>query len=93
MNTPGLHAAACTLIAYMRPFLVNILISQEGAEQNYASPSITSMGWAPYATLVLILTLIHQRLSCVSGMDQMGIFLYFIRKVLATTGVSMLLIL
>src|ERR1700683_2878319 len=36
--TPGLHAAACTLIAYARPFLVNMLLSQEGLEKNYASP-------------------------------------------------------
>ena len=58
-KTPGLHAAACTLIAYIRPFLVNILISQEGADQNYKSPSVTSMGLVPYATYVVILTLLH----------------------------------
>ncbi len=52
--SPGPHAAACTLIAYLRPFLINILIPQEGAEQNYKSPSITSMGLAPYATYILI---------------------------------------
>ena len=50
MHTPGLHAAACVLIAYLRPFVVNMLISQEGADKNYLSPSITSMGWAPYFT-------------------------------------------
>jgi rod shape-determining protein MreD len=54
-KTPGLHAAPCALIAYIRPFLVNILIPQEGADKNYRSPSITSMGWAPYATLVFLL--------------------------------------
>ena len=25
-NTPGLHAAACVLIAYARPFIINLLI-------------------------------------------------------------------
>jgi rod shape-determining protein MreD len=34
MNTPGLHAAACTLIAYIRPFIINLLISQEGSDKN-----------------------------------------------------------
>src|SRR4051812_19450181 len=43
VSTPGLHAAACVLIAYVRPFIVNILIPQEGADQNYKSPSPTSM--------------------------------------------------
>src|SRR5579871_595253 len=58
-ETPGLHAAACTLIAYVRPFVINLLISKEGADKSYASPSIRSMGWAPYATYVLVLTLLH----------------------------------
>src|SRR5687768_5078621 len=56
LMTPGLHAAPCVLIAYIRPFIINILISQEGAEQNYASPSAISMGPTPYATYVVVLT-------------------------------------
>ncbi|HYC28521.1 MAG TPA: rod shape-determining protein MreD [Chitinophagaceae bacterium] len=93
LNTPGLHAAACTLIAYVRPFLVNLLISQQGAEQNYASPSIRSMGWAPYFTLVLILTVLHHTYLVFLEWLEIGSFLYFIIKVLATTGISLLLIL
>jgi rod shape-determining protein MreD len=91
-KTPGLHAAPCTLIAYLRPFLVNVLIRQEGAEQNYSSPSITSMGFAPYATLVLILTFIHNGYLVFLEWLQFGSFFYFIGKVLATTGISLLLI-
>ncbi len=41
---PGFHAAACVLIAYIRPFLINLLIPQEGAETNYEEPSFKSMG-------------------------------------------------
>lgn len=92
-KTPGLHAAACTLIAYLRPFLINILIPQEGADKNYKSPSITSMGWAPYATYVLILTLLHNIYLVFLEWLQFGSFWYFLGKVLATTGVSLLLIL
>lgn len=92
-NSPGLHAAACVLIAYLRPFLINILIPQEGAEQNYKSPSITSMGLAPYATYILILTLLHNTWLVFLEWIQFGSFWYFLGKVLATTGVSLLLIL
>lgn len=92
-KTPGLHAAPCTLIAYLRPFLVNILIPQEGADKNYKSPSITSMGWAPYATYVLILTFIHNMYLVFLEWLQFGSFWYFLGKVLSTTGVSLLLIL
>jgi len=92
-SSPGLHAAACVLIAYLRPFLINILIPQEGAEQNYKSPSITSMGLAPYATYILILTLLHNTWLVFLEWIQFGSFWYFLGKVLATTGVSLLLIL
>ena len=92
-KTPGLHATPCTLIAYLRPFLINILIRQEGADQNYKSPSITSMGWAPYATYVIIFTLIHNGYLVFLEWLEFGNILYFFGKVLATSGISLLLIL
>lgn len=92
LGTPGLHAAPCVLIAYLRPFLINVLISQEGAELNYAEPSIKSMGFAPYALYVLIFTFIHHFYLVLIEWLRFGNFLYFIGKVTATTGVSLLLI-
>lgn len=92
-ETPGLHAAACTLIAYLRPFVVNILIPQEGAEQNYKSPSPVSMGWAPYAVYVLVLTLVHNIYLVLLEWLSFGSFLFFLGKVFATSGVSLMLIL
>lgn len=91
-KTPGLHAAACTLIAYVRPFLVSILISQEGADQNYRSPSVKSMGLVPYATYVIVLTLLHHTYLVILEWLQAGSFWLFAGKVLATTGISLLLI-
>lgn len=93
LKTPGLHAAPCVLIAYIRPFLINMLIPQEGAEQSYSAPSIVSMGWAPYATYVLILAFLHNAYLVFLEWLQFGSFLYFVGKVASTTGVSFLLIL
>ena len=92
-QTPGLHAAACTLLAYVRGFVVNILIPQEGAEQNYKSPSPVSMGWAPYAIYVLVLTLVHHVYLVFLEWLQFGSFLFFLGKVVATTGISLMLVL
>ncbi|MFL5744240.1 MAG: rod shape-determining protein MreD [Niastella sp.] len=92
-QTPGLHAAACVLLAYVRGFVVNILIPQEGAEQNYKSPSPVSMGWAPYAIYVLVLTLVHHIYLVFLEWLQFGSFLFFLGKVLATTGISLMLVL
>lgn len=91
-GTPGLHAACCTLIAYIRPFLLNVLIPQETTEQSYLEPSIKSMGWAPYSLYVLILTLIHHVYLVLIEWLQFGNFLYFLGKVLGTTAISLLLI-
>lgn len=91
-NTPGLHAAPCVLIAYLRPFLINLLISQEGAELNYAEPSIKSMGFAPYSFYILVFTFIHHFYLVFIEWLQFGNFLYFLGKVTATTGVSLLLV-
>jgi rod shape-determining protein MreD len=93
LHTPGLHAAACVLIAYVRPFLINLLTRQEASEQNYASPSVISMGFAPYFTYVLVLTLLHHGYLVFLEWMQLGNFLYFLGKVAATTGISLLLIL
>ena len=91
-KTYGLHAAPCVLIAYLRPFLINFLISQEGAESNYNEPSIKSMGFAPYFTYVVILTLLHHTFLFFLEVLQTGGFWYFILKTLLSSAISLLLI-
>jgi rod shape-determining protein MreD len=92
-GTPGLHAAPCVLIAYLRPFILNVLLPQEKAEFSYAEPSIKSLGFAPYGVYVLILTLIHHAFLVLIEWMQFGSFLFFLGKVTATTAISLLLIL
>jgi len=92
-QTPGLHAAACVLIAYARPFIINILIPKDTAEFNYREPSPRAMGWAPYFVYVFILTLLHHTYYTLLQWLQFGTFLDFLIKVLSTTAISLLLIL
>ncbi len=91
-GTYGLHAAPCVLIAYFRPFLLNLLIPQETTEQSYVEPSIKSMGWAPYSLYVVLLTFIHHFYLVLIEWLQFGNFMYFIGKVAGTTAISLLLI-
>ena len=91
-GTAGLHAAPCVLIAYLRPFLLNLLIPQDTTEHSYLEPSIKSMGWAPYSLYVGLLTFIHHFLLVLFEWLQFGNFVYFLGKVGATTAVSLLLI-
>ena len=91
-GTYGLHAAPCVLIAYIRPFLLNLLIPQETAEQLYIEPGHKSMGWAPYALYVGILTFVHHFYLVLIEWLQFGNFVYFIGKVAGTTAISLLMI-
>ena len=90
--TPGLHAAACTLIAYVRPFLINILMPKDTSEFNYPEPSPRAMQWTPYAVYVFVLTLLHHGYMVFLEWLDIGNFLDFIIKVITTTGISLLLI-
>jgi hypothetical protein len=91
-QTPGLHAAACVLIAYVRPFIITILIPKDTTEFNYREPSPRAMGWAPYSVYVFILTALHHTYLVLLQWLQFGAFLDFVIKVLSTTGISLLLI-
>ena len=90
--TPGLHAAACVLLAYCRPFVINILTPKDPSEFNYREPSPRAMGWAPYLVYVFVLTLFHHGYLTFLEWLSFGTFLQFIIKVFATTAISMLLI-
>lgn len=91
-NTFGLHTAPCVLIAYLRPFVINLLISQEGTESNYNEPSIQSMGFTPYLTYLVIFTLIHHSFLFFLQALQTGGYVYFTLKALSSTAISLLLI-
>lgn len=91
--SPGLHAAACVLIAYVRPFLINLLTPRDSTEFNYREPSPKAMGWAPYSVYILVLVLLHNGYLVFLEWLQFGSFWLFLMKVLGTSAVSILLIL
>ncbi len=92
MMTPGLHAAACVFIAYVRPFVINVLMPKDISEFNYREPSSKAMGWTPYAIYILILTLLHHGYLVFLEWLNFGRFLDFIIKVIGTTAISLLMI-
>lgn len=90
--TPGLHAAACVLIAYVRPFVISILTPKDSTEFNYREPSPKAMQWTPYLVYVFILTLLHHGYMVFLQWLDVGNFVDFLVKVVSTTAISMLLI-
>jgi len=92
-NTPGLHAAAASLIGYLRPTILNILLAQEVSEELSKEPSIATMGWGPFMIYLFAMTFIHHFYLVLLEWLQFGDFGYFIGKVFFTSLMSMLLIL
>jgi hypothetical protein len=91
-NSPGLHAAPCVLIAYLRPFVISILTPKDSNDFNYSEPSPRAMGWTPYLVYVLVLTVFHHGYLVLLEWLSFGSFLQFVIKVFATTAISMLLV-
>jgi hypothetical protein len=90
--TPGLHAAACVLVAYLRPFIINILAPKDTTGFNYREPSPKAMGWTPYMVYVLVLTLAHHGYLFLLEFFSFGSFFALLIKTVATTAISLLLV-
>ena len=80
------------MIGYLRPFLINLLMPQQGVEFNYREPSIASLGFTQYITYVSVLTLFHHGLLFTIQAFQFGNIFYLILKTLGSTVISLLLV-
>ncbi|MBM3431466.1 MAG: rod shape-determining protein MreD [Bacteroidetes bacterium] len=91
--TPGLHAAACVLIAYLRPYLISILMPRDTQEFQYPEPSVRAMQWAPYVVYLGVLTFLHHFYLTFLQWLSVGSFWSFLGKTLLGTLISLLFIL
>ena len=57
-DTPGLHAAACVVLALVRVLFISITVQKDGFD-NEPEPTLSIMGFRWFFTYVLILTLFH----------------------------------
>jgi rod shape-determining protein MreD len=92
MDTMGLHAAACVFIAYIRPFILNILSPQGGFELIQRTPSVTSMGKSQFATYVGILVVLHHLVYFCLSVFSFADPLYLLTKIALSTLVSLVLV-
>lgn len=91
--SPGLHAAACVLIAYVRPYLISLLMPRDTQEFQYPEPSVRAMQWAPYLVYLLVLTFLHHFYLTFLQWLSVGSFWTFLGKTILGTLISLLLIL
>lgn len=57
-DTPGLHAAACTVLALVRILFITVTVQKEGFD-NEPEPTLSIMGFRWFLTYALTLTLFH----------------------------------
>ena len=57
-DTPGLHAASCVLLAFVRVLFISITVQKEGFDHD-PEPTMSVMGFRWFFTYALILTLFH----------------------------------
>lgn len=94
MNTMGMHAAACVLIAYLRPFILNILSPQGGFEMTAGkSPSLSTLGLVPFITYATILILIHHAVYFTLEVFGFSNLWYLLLKILGSAAVTLGLVL
>ncbi len=89
----GLHAAPCVLIAFLRPTILGVLIAKETTELQYAEPSIKSMGFGPYSIYIILMVAFHHIYLVLIEWLRFDNFWFFLGKILASTALSLLLIL
>jgi rod shape-determining protein MreD len=57
-DTPGLHAAACTVLALVRVLFISITVQKDGFD-NEPEPTLSIMGFRWFFTYAVVLTLFH----------------------------------
>ena len=57
-DTPGLHAAACVLLAFVRVLFISITVQKDGFD-NEPEPTLGNMGFRWFFTYAAVLILFH----------------------------------
>ncbi len=83
-NTFGIHAAACTFIAYLRPFVLSYIAPQSGNYEDKTDYTLNTLGFLSYALYVGILTLIHHFIIFFLEMGSFQMFFFTLLKVICS---------
>jgi len=91
-NTPGLHAAASTFMAFCRPGLISLLSSNKEIEPG-SSPEIRVFGFAWFLAYSSILVLFHHLALFYLEVFRFSDFFITMSRVLISSAITIVLIL
>ncbi len=90
-DTLGIHAAASTVVAYFRPYIIRLITPRGGYEQN-ARLSLQSMGMEWFAPYGLTLIFLHHAVLFFVEASQFNLFFFTLLKTIASTGFTFIVI-
>ncbi len=86
-NTPGMHTAATVLVAFVRPYLLNLLASHDGYEPE-TFPRIHFYGFTWFLKYTLIIVVIHHFALFYLEVFQLKDFLSTLLRVILSSVLS-----
>ena len=89
-STPGLHASACTVLAYARTLLLRALAPREGYDQGQRA-TVADMGLAWFMTYAGLLVLLHHVWLFYMEVFRFDGFLITLVRVIASTAATLVL--
>lgn len=92
MDTGGMHAAACVLMAYARKPLLSLLLPGQIDEYGEMTPSAKSMNWSPFLTYSIILLFLHHLFYFIIEIWSFGSLGYLLIKLFVTLITSMIFV-
>ncbi|MFB9293612.1 hypothetical protein ACFFSP_09050 [Persicitalea jodogahamensis] len=90
-NTLGLHAAATLLVAYLKPFWVDIQLETKGATDR-VEITLSELGIGTFLTYLLPLVVIHHATLFFIEMSHFGMLGYTLLRIVASVAFTTLFI-
>ncbi|TAF44048.1 MAG: rod shape-determining protein MreD [Sphingobacteriales bacterium] len=90
-NTLGLHAAACTLIAFLRILYISITVQNE-SQETIITPNLSTMGFRWFFIYTLLLTFTHHFCLYLFEVFDVNTAFNLFSKVLLTTTLTLFLV-
>ncbi len=91
-NTPGMHAGACVLIAFIRPLIIKTLSSRDTLSPD-SCPSLREYGWPWYIKYASVAVLCHHFfLFFIEQFDHLFFWSTLLRIILSSVATVVLII-
>lgn len=92
-NTPGMHAAACVLLCYLRPYFLKLFFQQSAKDLGTIVPSVFKMGLIAFLLYIAMGIIVHHLFFYIIQIWSFNQILLILAKTFLSAILSMLLIL